>query len=116
MDTTPTVQSAPSSPNDAGDAPPALPRQPKRLIVRLVVALVILAALVVAGRRYYGELARLKSASPWLIAAMAALYVAGRLPATWVMRASLRALGHQLGRAETFFVLMVQYYVNMLIP
>ena len=32
------------------------------------------------------------------------------------MRASLRSLGHTIGRAETFFVLMVQYYVNMLIP
>ena len=32
------------------------------------------------------------------------------------MRRALVALGHHVGRAETFFVLMVQYYVNMLIP
>src|SRR5687767_10828172 len=83
------------------------PRARRRLLLRLALAVIILAALAVAGRRYYDELGRLKSASPWIVAAMAVLYVAGRWPAAEVMRASLRSLGHTIGRAETFFVLMV---------
>lgn len=87
-----------------------------KLAVRLAVAAVVLAGLAIAGRRYYGELDRLMSASPWMVATMALLYVAGRVPPAVLMRSGLRTLGHHVGRAETFFVLMVQYYVNMLIP
>ena len=87
-----------------------------RLWVRLTVAAVVLAVLVVAGRRFYGELDRLKSAPLWIILAMSALYVAARLPPADLLRAALASLGHRVGRVETFFVLMVQYYVNMLIP
>jgi uncharacterized protein (TIRG00374 family) len=69
-----------------------------------------------AGRRYFGELDRLRSANPWLVAAMAGLYVIARLPPAALLRRALRALGHHIDRAEAFFVLMVQYYINMLIP
>ena len=47
---------------------------------------------------------------------MSALYVAGRLPPAEMLRSALASLGHRVGRVETFFVLMVQYYINMLIP
>ena len=87
-----------------------------RLWVRLAVAAVVLAVLVAAGRRFYGELDRLRAAPAWVIAAMSALYVAARLPPADLLRAALASLGHRVGRVETFFVLMVQYYVNMLIP
>jgi uncharacterized protein (TIRG00374 family) len=98
------------------DVPVVAPRRRGRLLVRVVIALVILAAMIYAGRRYFGELDRLKSANPWLIATMAGLYVLGRLPPAAILRRALRALGHHIGRAEAFFVLMVQYYVNMLVP
>src|SRR5215218_7518793 len=113
MDATP-----PQPDRDAPDTPAdvLLPKRRGKLVVRIVLALIILAALAYAGRRYYGELSRLKSASPWLVSAMAALYVLGRIPPAAIMRRALIALGHHVGRAETFFVLMVQYYVNMLIP
>jgi len=94
----------------------AVKRSRARLWVRLAVAAVVLAVLVVAGRRYYGELDRLKSAPAWVIVAMAALYVVARFPPAELLRAALASLGHRVGRVETFFVLMVQYYVNMLIP
>jgi uncharacterized membrane protein YbhN (UPF0104 family) len=102
---------APESP-----APASTHSRKRKLILRLVIAAVVLAALAIAGRRFYGELDRLAKVDPRVIAAMAALYVMGRIPPTWIMRAGLRALGHHIGRAETFFVLMSQYYVNMLIP
>jgi uncharacterized protein (TIRG00374 family) len=98
------------------DVPVVAPKRRGRLLVRIVIALIILVAMGYAGRRYFGELDRLKSANPWLIAAMAGLYVLGRLPPAAILRRALRALGHHIGRAEAFFVLMVQYYVNMLIP
>lgn len=91
-------------------------RSRARLWGRIALAAVVLAVLVVAGRRYYGELHRLRSANPWVIAAIALLYVAARIPPADLMRAALRSLGHRVGRVETFFVLMVQYYVNMLVP
>jgi uncharacterized protein (TIRG00374 family) len=96
--------------------PVVAPRRRGRLLVRVVIALVILAAMIYAGRRYFGELDRLKTANPWLVAAMAGLYVLGRLPPAAILPRALRALGHHIGRAEAFVVLMVQYYVNMLIP
>jgi uncharacterized membrane protein YbhN (UPF0104 family) len=97
-----------------GYATPA--RSRVRLWVRLAVAAVVLAVLAVAGRRFYGELDRLKSAPLWVVLVMAALYVAARFPPVDLLRAALASLGHRVGRVETFFVLMVQYYVNMLIP
>src|SRR4051812_25126058 len=98
------------------DVPVIAPKRRGRLLIRIVIALVILAAMAYAGRRYFGELDRLKSVNPALIAAMAGLYVVGRLPPAAILRRALRALGHHIGRAEAFFVLMVQYYINMLIP
>jgi uncharacterized protein (TIRG00374 family) len=98
------------------DVPVVAPKRRGRLLVRVVIALIILAAMAYAGRRYFGELDRLKSANPWLVMAMAGLYVFGRLPPAAILRRAFRALGHHIGRAEAFFVLMVQYYVNMLIP
>jgi uncharacterized protein (TIRG00374 family) len=98
------------------DVPVVSPKRPGRLLVRVAIALVILAAMAYAGRRYFGELDRLRTASPWLVVLMAGLYVAARLPPAALLRRALRALGHHIGRAEAFFVLMVQYYVNMLIP
>jgi uncharacterized protein (TIRG00374 family) len=106
-----------SEPSSAeSDLPILPPRRGGRLLVRIVVALIILAAMAYAGRRYYGELDRLKTANPWLVAAMAGLYILGRLPPAAILRRALRALGHHIGKAEAFFVLMVQYYINMLIP
>src|SRR4051812_11447706 len=119
MDTTPPAEQAIATAPDTESGVAVVGRTPgarRRLAIRAAVALLILASLTVAGPRYYGELDRLRSAHLLVCAAMAALFVAGRLPGAGVMRASLRALGHQLGRAEAFFVLMVQYYVNMLIP
>lgn len=87
-----------------------------KLWVRLAIAAVILAVLFNAGRSYYDELGRLRSAPLWVILAMSALYVAGRFPPAEVLRSALASLGHRVGRVETFFVLMVQYYINMLIP
>ena len=104
-------------PNPAeADVPVVASKRRGRLLVRVVIALIILAAMAYAGRRYFGELDRLKSANPWIVVMMAALYVAARLPPAALLRRALRALGHHIGRAEAFFVLMVQYYVNMLIP
>src|SRR3954463_3030432 len=113
MDAT-ALQSADNTPDTAGDV--LLPKRRGKLVLRIVIALIVLAALAYAGRRYYGELSRLKSASPWMVTVMALLYVTGRVPPAAIMRRALVALGHHVGRAETFFVLMVQYYVNMLIP
>ncbi len=119
MDVTPaTTEPLPiaSADGDVVDGGPVSPRRRSRFWLRIVIAIVVLAALGVAGRRYYGELSLIKSASPGVIAAIAALYVVGRWPPAILMRAALAALGHRIGRAETFFVLMAQYYVNTLIP
>lgn len=94
----------------------AVARSRAKLWVRLAIAAVILAVLFNAGRSYYDELGRLRSAPLWVVLAMSALYVAGRFPPAEVLRSALASLGHRVGRVETFFVLMVQYYINMLIP
>jgi uncharacterized membrane protein YbhN (UPF0104 family) len=98
------------------ESPSLIPRRRTTFYARIAFAVVVLAALVIAGRRYYGELGRLKSVDPSIVALMAGLYVLGRLPPAAILRSALVALGHRIDRAETFFVLMVQYYVNMLIP
>jgi len=84
--------------------------------LRLLLGVIVLAALAFVGRRYYGELGRLTSVRPvWLIA-MAGLYLLTRALAADVLSSSLRTVGHHVGRGEAFLVLMVQYYTNMLIP
>ena len=99
-------------------APPTDPPPPRRraLLVRLTVAAVILAALLVAGRRFYDELYRLGDAPPLLVGAVAVLWLASRYPAAEIMRISLRALGHRIGRYEAFMLQMVQSYGNLLLP
>lgn len=99
----------------AGEAVPPAP--PRRVwVVRLVVAAVILAALAVAGRRFYDELYRLRAAPPLLVLAIALLWLLSRYQAADVMRISLRALGHRIGRYEAFMLQMVQSYGNVILP
>ena len=91
-------------------------RPPRRWLVRLGVAVVVLAALGVAGRRYYSELHRLRQAPPGLVLFIAALWLASRYPAADVMRVGLRALGHTIGRFEAFMLQMIQSYGNLVVP
>lgn len=81
-----------------------------------MVAGLVLGALLVAGRRFYGELHRLRDAPPLLVAAISLLWLASRYPAADVMRVALRALGHRIGRYEAFMLQMVQSYGNVLVP
>src|SRR5437762_4155800 len=69
---------------------------PRRLVLRIAIALVFVAALVVAGWRsgLYRELYRLRQAPPQLVALMAALWLASRYPAADGMPVGLRALRH----------------------
>jgi uncharacterized membrane protein YbhN (UPF0104 family) len=92
-----------------------LPRR-RASIVRIIIGVVVLAALVVAGRRFYDELYRLRQVSPLLAALIFVLWPASRYPAAVVMRTSLRALGTYLGRYEAFMLQMVQSYSNVLVP
>jgi len=108
---------APDAPGSDGALPgmAALPRRRKWLL-RAVVAGAVLGALVVAGRRFYSELHRLRDVPASLIALIFLLWMASRYPAAEVMRISLRALGHRIGRYEAFMLQMVQSYGNVLVP
>jgi uncharacterized membrane protein YbhN (UPF0104 family) len=85
-------------------------------VIRVIIAVVVLAAMLVAGRRFYDELYRLRAAPPPLVAAITVLWLASRYPAADVMRVSLAALGHHIGRYEAFMLQMVQSYGNVLVP
>lgn len=111
---TPPVAPPPEAvPVDADDTPP--PRR-RHWVLRAVLAGAVLGALLVAGRKYYDELHRLRDAPAGLVAFIALLYLASRYPAADVMRVSLRRLGHRLGRYEAFMLQMVQSYGNVLVP
>jgi uncharacterized membrane protein YbhN (UPF0104 family) len=77
---------------------------------------VALATLLVAGRRFYDDLDRLRSVPPLLAIAIALLWLASRSFAADVMRVGLAALGHRIGRFEAFVLQMVQSYGNVLVP
>ena len=99
----------------ASEAAVAPPRR-GRLLVRIAIALVVLAALVFVGRRYYDDLWRLRRVAPGWVVVIAALWLASRYLAAEVMRIALRALGHRVGRYEAFMLQMVQSYGNVLVP
>ena len=110
----PRVQPAPQPP--APQVPEPLPPRRRTWLVRSVIAAVVLAALVIAGRRFYDELYRLRDAPPLLVALIFLLWPASRYPAADVMRVSLAALGHHVGRYEAFMLQMVQSYSNVVVP
>src|SRR5688500_19239131 len=92
-------------PADDGPSPGAttpVPPPPRRRawLIRAIIAVVVLAAMLVAGRRFYDELHRLRTAPPLLVSAITLLWLASRYPAAHVMRISLAALGHHIGRYE----------------
>jgi uncharacterized membrane protein YbhN (UPF0104 family) len=92
-----------------------LPRR-RNWLIRSLVALVVVAALALVGRRYYDDLWRLRSVSPRLVLVIASLWLVTRYLAADVMRVALRALGHRIGRYEAFMLQMVQSYGNTLVP
>ena len=116
----------PAEPEPAGESSPLLspdepvpvsaPTRRRRWLFRIALAVVIVAALAVLGRRYYDDLWRLRRVSPLLAAVIAALWLASRYLAADVMRVALRALGHRVGRYEAFMLQMVQSYGNSLVP
>lgn len=97
-------------------APRASSTTRRRGLIRAALAAFVLGALLIAGRRFYDGLYRLRDAPPLLLAAIALLWLASRYPAADVMRVSLRALGHRIGRYEAFMLQMVQSYGNVLVP
>ena len=109
------VASEPPVPDVAPGADAGPPPR-RRWLVRTALAAVILLALAVAGRRFYDELYRLRAAPPLLVVAIALLWLLSRYLGADVMRVSLRALGHGVGRYEAFMLQMVQSYGNVLIP
>jgi uncharacterized membrane protein YbhN (UPF0104 family) len=106
---------APAAPAVHGYGAVELPRR-RNWLVRSCVAVLVVAALALVGRRYYSDLWRLRRVSPMLVLAIASLWLVTRYLAADVMRVALRALGHRIGRYEAFMLQMIQSYGNSLVP
>lgn len=76
----------------------------------------MLVPLAYLGRRYYGELHRLRDAPPGLIVAMIACYLATRALNGQVLRVCMRALGYAVGFAEAWMLVILTSYANLLVP
>lgn len=88
----------------------------RRPSVRLAIGLCLLAALFFFCRGHLGDLRRLADADWGLAAAILAVYVLTRLVHAEILRRSLGALGHRLGRGETFLLTILRTYAGLLIP
>ncbi len=84
--------------------------------LRLTVAVVVLACLAFAGRTYFGELGRLTHISPHMLAAIIAAFLAARLLNGQAMRFALARLGYRIGLFESFMLVILMNYSNLLIP
>lgn len=83
---------------------------------RSALAFVVLGALIWAGRDYFGELHRLRQASPALIAAMIAAMLASRGFRALALQGLLARLEHRIRLADIFALSLLVSYANMLVP
>ena len=84
--------------------------------LRLIVAVVVLTCLVFAGRNHFDELDRLVDIKPHMLAAIVAAFLAARWLNGQAMRQALRRLGFTIGLLESFMLVILMNYTNLLIP
>lgn len=84
--------------------------------LNLCIAVGTIAVLAYFGRKYFGELPRLREASIPALVGVLLLYLLMRFVHSEVVRLTLARLGHHVGRYETFMLNMLMSYTNLLIP
>jgi len=85
-------------------------------IIKFLIGLILLGLLVYVGRRHFGKVDMLLDVSPVWVLAMAVLYLFTRLLNGEVVRLTAQALGKNLKRSESFFLVMAMSYQNLIIP
>jgi uncharacterized membrane protein YbhN (UPF0104 family) len=88
----------------------------KDRLIRLLIAIAVLAPLVWLGRRYYDDLRELRSVRPTFVFAILALYVFMRVFNGLITRIALAALGHVITLYEGFMLAVLTTYANLVIP
>jgi uncharacterized protein (TIRG00374 family) len=110
------ISETPSVPVQTNDAVAPRSAKPYRWLIKLGLALVVLAIFVWIGRRFFDDLPKLRQAKPLGILLIALIFIPTRLLTSEVMRIGLKALGHVVSVYEAFMVSMVNAYANLLIP
>jgi uncharacterized membrane protein YbhN (UPF0104 family) len=88
----------------------------KDRVIRLLIAIAVLAPLVWLGRKYYDDLRELRSVRPVFLLAILALYVFMRVFNGLITKIALRALGHVVSLYEGFMLAVLTTYANLVIP
>ncbi len=86
----------------------------KRL--KICVALILLGVLIYFGRQHFGKLSLLLEVDPIWVICIAGLYIVTRMINGEIMRITAAALGKKIKRSESFYLVMVMSYQNLIIP
>ena len=102
--------------DDSPVAAATAPRRRTRWLIKLAVAIVVLAIFLYVGRHFLHDLPKLRQARPLGVILIALIFLPTRVLTSEVMRIGLKALGHVVSVYESFMVSMVNAYANLLIP
>ncbi len=91
-------------------------KNPRRWLIRIGLAVVVLAVFAYVGRRFFDDLPKLRQAKPLGVLLIALIFIPTRILTSEIMRLGLRALGHVVSAYESFMVSLVNAYANLLIP
>lgn len=88
----------------------------RRRVVPYLLAIASLALLAWIVRGHLGELGRLSEVSPWVVTALAALFLVGRGLGGELARVGLAALGHPVRLRTCVMLAMLASYTNLAVP